>query len=562
MSVKAKYIKDLPLKRELDGSESLLVQDSNGTKQAPLETIVDEIEQNTQEKIREVESELAQTNAQLLLKANESEVFLRNTGININDFDEETRRTFLGLQGIDVNYVLGANAVKTSNIANGQVTAEKLANSSVLFNKIADDFMSGSVIEDNATLRSTIKTGLYLVVGCSELPNANNPYILSVKRCKLADGRYYIEQNIIDTVTRECYSRFMTEGSGVPSIFTQVTHTTHDIKFKDINSHMLSSQVMITTNEELLKTVKNGAYLVSNCSDLPNQEQTYFLDVINYIFEGRVFTRQTLHSTVGDQYFRIMDTNYPTVSRPFVKIGPKKQLEGKRVVFFGDSIMEFGTIPTKVSEMTGATTYNVGFGGCRMTTTLDDNYNEMSMSKLAETITSGDFSKLENATKILAGQGDDNRHIVATLKSIDFSKIDVIVIAYGANDLSIENLGENDSYDTSTFKGAINNVIKLLSTKYPHIKLLFCTPIYRARMSVDDGLDADVTPNPHGLYLKQFVDAMIEVTAINHIPCQDMYRKCGINKYNHEYYLKDGLHPNEKGDKLIAEKYSSFIINN
>ena len=65
MPVKAKHIKDLPLKRELDGSESLLVQDSNGTKQAPLETIVDEIKQNTQEKIREVESEFAQTKAQL-----------------------------------------------------------------------------------------------------------------------------------------------------------------------------------------------------------------------------------------------------------------------------------------------------------------------------------------------------------------------------------------------------------------------------------------------------------------------------------------------------------------
>ena len=60
MSVKAKYIKDLPLKNVLDGSESLLVQDSNGTKQAPLEVIVDEIKQNSQEKIREIESELSE----------------------------------------------------------------------------------------------------------------------------------------------------------------------------------------------------------------------------------------------------------------------------------------------------------------------------------------------------------------------------------------------------------------------------------------------------------------------------------------------------------------------
>ena len=65
MPVKAKNIKDLPLKNEFDGSESLLVQDSNGTKQVPLGTIVDEIKQNSQEKITEIESELAQTNEQL-----------------------------------------------------------------------------------------------------------------------------------------------------------------------------------------------------------------------------------------------------------------------------------------------------------------------------------------------------------------------------------------------------------------------------------------------------------------------------------------------------------------
>lgn len=87
MSVKAKYIKDLPLKNELDGSESLLVQDLNGTKQAPLGTIVDEIKQNSQEKIREIESELDQTNAQLLQKANEKY-------INQEDFIETIKRNY------------------------------------------------------------------------------------------------------------------------------------------------------------------------------------------------------------------------------------------------------------------------------------------------------------------------------------------------------------------------------------------------------------------------------------------------------------------------------------
>ena len=65
MPVKAKTIKDLPLKEVLDGSESLLVQDLDGTQQAPLGTIVDEIKQNSQEKIGEIESELNQTNARI-----------------------------------------------------------------------------------------------------------------------------------------------------------------------------------------------------------------------------------------------------------------------------------------------------------------------------------------------------------------------------------------------------------------------------------------------------------------------------------------------------------------
>ena len=65
MAIKTKYIKDLPLKEVLDGSESLLVQDLNGTQQASLGTILDEIKQNSQEKIGEIESDLAQTNAQL-----------------------------------------------------------------------------------------------------------------------------------------------------------------------------------------------------------------------------------------------------------------------------------------------------------------------------------------------------------------------------------------------------------------------------------------------------------------------------------------------------------------
>ena len=56
-------------------------------------------------------------NSELGHKANLNEVFLINNGININNFDEETRRTFLNLQGIDVNYVLGKGNVHLDNLS-------------------------------------------------------------------------------------------------------------------------------------------------------------------------------------------------------------------------------------------------------------------------------------------------------------------------------------------------------------------------------------------------------------------------------------------------------------
>lgn len=77
-----KTIKELPIKHGLDGTEKLIVEDNEATKQAPLGTIVDEIKQNSQEKIREIESDLAQTNAQL----SDVGLYIDHLGVNVKKF--------------------------------------------------------------------------------------------------------------------------------------------------------------------------------------------------------------------------------------------------------------------------------------------------------------------------------------------------------------------------------------------------------------------------------------------------------------------------------------------
>ena len=107
-----KEISDLPLKENLELTDSLILQDDEGTKQAPLGTIVDEIKQNSQEKIREIESEL---NAQLSSKLDKNGIVtMANMGQDVKE----------AMTGGSVA-VVGRNSVLTENIVSNQVTPRK-----------------------------------------------------------------------------------------------------------------------------------------------------------------------------------------------------------------------------------------------------------------------------------------------------------------------------------------------------------------------------------------------------------------------------------------------------
>ena len=237
---------------------------------------------------------------------------------------------------------------------------------------------------------------------------------------------------------------------------------------------------------------------------------------------------------------------------------------GKKMVCFGDSVTEFGDYPERIKNRLGlASAVNVGFGGCRMSTHESVKYTEMSMFKLANTVATQDFTLLDMRAEQLAAEGDDNRPAVARLKAVNFEEVDYVTIFYGTNDWASNTpIGENTDLtsDGSTFKGSINYAVKRLLEAYPHLKILFVTPTWRARFVNGDGLESDTNPNSIGKYLIEYVDAIKEVAALNKIPTLDMYRNSGINKYNYTLYFTDGLHPTDPvGFQHIANKISSSI---
>lgn len=238
-------------------------------------------------------------------------------------------------------------------------------------------------------------------------------------------------------------------------------------------------------------------------------------------------------------------------------------LYGKIIVNFGDSI--FGNarppedISTHIATLTGATVHNCGFGGCRMSYHPSANYDAFSMTKLADAVANNDFSVQDAAISNTEGDSVPGyfAESVELLKSIDFSKVDIITIAYGANDFNGVTLDNADNIlNQRTFGGALRYSIETILTAHPHIRIFVCSPTYRFWMDSEYVFTEDSDTKVGGAYYRttDIAEKAKEIAVEYKLPYIDNYHSLGINKFNRVQYFPatDGAHHNITGRKLIA----------
>lgn len=255
---------------------------------------------------------------------------------------------------------------------------------------------------------------------------------------------------------------------------------------------------------------------------------------------------------------------YKKVSAEDEKIDNIKKmlpLYGKTIVNFGDSIFGNAQPPTDIStflaEKTGATVYNCGFGGCRMSSHPTAEYHAFSMYKLADAISTGDFTEQENAvnstTVTLSNAIKSN---FATLKTIDFSKVDIVTIAYGTNDFNGALLdNEENPLDVTTLGGALRYSIETLLAAYPHLRIFVLSTTWRFWTNESNEYVDDTNTHTNGLNkLTSDYNAQLKAVAEEYnLPFVDDYN-IGIGKFNRSYYFNanDGAHHKETGRNAIA----------
>ncbi len=213
-------------------------------------------------------------------------------------------------------------------------------------------------------------------------------------------------------------------------------------------------------------------------------------------------------------------------------------VKGLKINFLGDSITYGAGASTLQNNYVnlvareGAVCRNYGIGGTRIARQQnpkeDHDYNDFNSR----------FDKMDNDADMVFVFGGTND--------------------YGHGDAPI---GQFADRTPDTFYGALHSLYIGLLNKYTNAKIVIITPLHRRDEQV---VRRDSYGREYIHTLKPFVYAIREVAEYYSLPVLDLFAESGLQPVVdaiNEQYFTDGLHPNDNGYRVIADKIISYIKN-
>ena len=612
MSVKAKYIKDLPLKNELDGSESLLVQDSNGTKQAPLGTIVDEIKQNSQEKIREIESELDQTNAQLseinLKKANVTEVRKISDSILLKDLHTEVKTA---MTGGSVG-VVGINSVNTENIVDESITLSKMAQYQ---NVVILGNATGNCMNFNTETKTlTIPQHSYITFAGNRICyNGDSSINLSYAHLTANDG----ERSIIYDVDADEYKIVGRKSTNINKVLLIATMWSNGSTLS-INS--LSKYTVDGKKVDNYGNVKPNDYLT--LEEFENHGNVALLNnalgnVIDFNFDSKIITiPQHTFITCGGK--RVIYNGDSGLTVDFSSVGT-----GERSFIFDLTTLEYKVIASTSGALTKNSLLIATWWGnddyktlsCTSKYTVNgkkvDNYNQelnnyalksdltnlyektlqdKKVLILGDSITTDSYhnykkwvtvliecgflskdnvtNSSKHATGFVAqyrGEGQSDNDFIHRIESItDKESYDLVIIFGGINDfIQSVPFGESGGDVTTEFIPAVDYFFDYVINNFTQARIVVLSPLRTY----------NIYPNKVGKIQQEYADYIKSKAKEYCFPILNLTEESGFCPYITSfrdrwtlipsgYDITDGVHPNEEYEReFLAPMIKNFLSN-
>lgn len=270
-------------------------------------------------------------------------------------------------------------------------------------------------------------------------------------------------------------------------------------------------------------------------------------------------------------YTETYDAILPLFDENDMPIYPEKDGPTTIVVFgnapFADDRDSKDSLAGLIADMSGATIYNCSVTGSYLAS-LPYDYVE------AEPLNIFNFYWLchlssssmvdESFHKGMERLGEDAppeaQEVYDTIKSIDFSEVDVIAICYDASDYLAGHPCSNlqDLTDIDTFTGNLCAGIQLLQTAYPHIRIIVMSPTYAFGVEDDGTYVSSDIKRYNSDVLSTYVILESEISFRNSVSFVDnLYGT--IHEDIAAEYLIDNLHLNVEGRKKLAERFVNAL---
>ena len=216
------------------------------------------------------------------------------------------------------------------------------------------------------------------------------------------------------------------------------------------------------------------------------------------------------------------------------------ELKGLKINFLGDSITQ-GYAATNRDELGfvgliasryGALCRNYGIGGTRIA-----------------------------PQKTPSSEPRWDRDFIGRVDEMD-PDADIVVVFGGTNDFGHGDapLGDFSDRTAETFAGSLHVLILKLIEKYPEAKIVIATPLHRR--AEDDPTVAGRKPEGTAVF-KDYVDLIRRTAEYYSLPLLDLYATSGLQPavpIIKAKYMNDGLHPNDAGHSILADKIAAFLM--
>ena len=223
----------------------------------------------------------------------------------------------------------------------------------------------------------------------------------------------------------------------------------------------------------------------------------------------------------------------------------------------------------KIAQKCDATVYNCAFPDSYLSMKYEeytDSYPQdaLSLYLVTASFCGGDFTLMEHAAGLVEDT-EGTQAALDTLKNVDFSTVDMIVIMYDLSDYMDDRpvMDENNDINLITWNGALNASIDLIQQTYPHIRIVVLSPSYGQYTDENGNLvNADTEDLGNGT-LPDYVLHEIDVAMANGVSILDNYYG-SVTENQAAECLTDGYHLNEAGRERIAQRFAKkiFLIQN